>query len=259
MSTRKRPRKAPAKPANPFSGILFATLITVAALLASGHFAYRHFSQPGKLPLRVVEITGELSHVRHAAIEAEVASVIDGGFFTVDMQQVRAKVLAMPWVEEVSVRRVWPDTLRMHVIEQVPLAYWGDAALVNLHGEVFAPQGAVMPVDLPRLRGGNASAQKVVNFYLQLHSALLGSELNVSELQLNGRQEWEVFFSNGLVLMLGRDDPEARMADFLTVYPQMLANMPRVPERIDMRYEHGFAVQWQTQEALQGASLAGDS
>jgi cell division protein FtsQ len=228
-------------------------------LAASAHLGHRYLSQPGKLPLRVVEITGEFSHLKHTAIEAEVAAAIDGGFFTVDMQAVRDAVRAMPWVEEVSVRRVWPDTLRMHVIEQVPLAHWGAKALVNLRGEVFQSQGVAIHGELPRLRGKDERATEVVAFYLHLRSALVGSDLGVSDLGLNERQEWEVLFDNGLGLMLGEEDPEARMAEFLQVYPQLVANMSRVPERIDMRYEHGFAVRWQPLEAPQGESLAGDS
>jgi len=257
MSRRPRKKTAPAADRRP--GMLLVSLVAVFAFLASGHFAYRYLSQPGKLPLRVVEITGEFSHLRHAAIEAEVATAIDGGFFTVDMQKVRDAVRAMPWVEEVSVRRVWPDTLRMHVVEQIPLAHWGENALVNLHGEVFEPQVPAVYGQLPRLRGEKDSAPQVVNFYLQMRSALVGGDLVISELQLNGRHEWEVLFSNGLSLMLGRDDPESRAADFLQVYPRLLANAPRMPQRIDMRYEHGFAVRWQPQEALQGEALAGDS
>lgn len=239
--------------------LLLTAFMGFAALLASAHFGYRYLSQPGTLPLRVVEITGEFSHLEHAAIEAEVAAAIDGGFFTVDMQAVRDAVRAMPWVEEVSVRRVWPDTLRMHVIEQVPLAHWGDAALVNLRGEVFETQDAVLRRGLPRLSGGAGKAPEVVSFYLQLRSALVGGPLAVSELVLNARQEWEVKFNNGLALMLGSEQPEARIADFFKVYPQLLAHMSGIPQRIDMRYEHGFAVQWQSQDALPGESLAGDS
>jgi len=259
MSSAKRQRKAPAAGGKRRIEMLLVSLMAVTALLASGHFGYRYLSQPGKLPLRVVEITGEFSHLKHAQIEAAVAAAIDGGFFTVDMQVVRDAVREMPWVEEVSVRRVWPDTLRMNVVEQVPLAYWGRAGLVNFHGEVFEPGAATISGNLPRLGGKDSRAPEVVNFYLQLRSALVGSDLAVSEMQLNERQEWEVIFNNGLSLMLGRDDPQARLADFLAVYPKLQANVSRIPERIDMRYEHGFAVRWQPQVELQGESLAGDS
>ncbi len=255
----KRQQKKSTPPVDRRLGMLMLSLVAVSALLASGYVAHRYLSQPGKLPLRVVEITGEFSHLKHQAIEAKVATAIDGGFFTVDMQKVRDAVRGMPWVEEVSVRRVWPDTLRMHVVEQIPLAHWGEHALVNLQGEVFEPQVPAVYGQLPRLSGEKASAPQVVNFYLQMRSALIGGELVISELKQNRRHEWEVLFSNGLSLMLGRDDPEARAADFLQVYPRLLANVPRMPQRIDMRYEHGFAVRWQPQEALQGEALAGDS
>ena len=38
------------------------------------------------------------------------------------------------------------------------------------------------------------------------------------------------------------------MSQFLRVYPRLIADPARQPERVDMRYEHGFAVQWRESE-----------
>lgn len=258
MSAKSR-RRSSKPPQNNNRTLLPVLLLSAMAIGATGHFIYLYLSQPGRLPLRVVEINGELSHLQHAAIEERVATAIDGGFFAVDMLAVRDAVRAMPWVEEVSVRRVWPDTLRMHVTEQQPLARWGDDALVNLHGEVFRPRPMPRHSVLPLLRGRESNAPRVVDFYLHLYSALVGGELTVREVQLNERQEWQVEFGNGLSLMLGSGDVLARLGQFLQVYPQLRAQMPRVPERIDMRYEHGFAVSWQALPDGELQARAGNS
>jgi len=216
-------------------------VVLLAALLA----AYHYLSQPGRLPLRVVEVTGEFTYLDHAAIEKQVASAINGGFFDVDLQRIRREVSGMPWVEQVSVRRVWPDTLQMHVSEQVPIAYWNEDALLNLAGEIFRPQSMPELDSLPQLSGQDARAPQVVAFYLQLQARLMDESLRVDRIRLNPRGEWLVEFRNGLSLMLGREDIARRQQAFLDLYPQLLAKMPRRPERIDMRYEHGFAVRWQ--------------
>lgn len=248
------------KPAPHRGSLAIAGVLALLAFAASGHLVYRYLAQPGQLPLRVIEINGEFTNLQHAAVQARVLESIDGGFFTVNMQAVRDAVRGMPWVEEVSVRRVWPDTLRMHVTEQLPLARWNGEALVNLHGEVFRPGDPGDPGDLgdlqalPRLQGDDQLAPQVVGFYLRLRRSLVDVGLKVQRLQLNARQEWEVSFDSGLSLMLGNQQVATRLEDFLRVYPQLRGHMPRVAERIDMRYEHGFAVRWQAaaEDALAG-------
>jgi cell division protein FtsQ len=226
-----------------------SAVLLLLVLALGAQLMHRYLSQPGRLPLRVVEVTGQFNHLVRSEIERRVAKNIDGGFFTVDMARVRQAVLAMPWVAEVGVRRVWPDTLRMQVTEQMPLARWGDDALVNLHGEVFAPQPMPNVDALPQLQGDTRNAPAMVAFYLKLHALLVGSDLRIARLQQNPRSEFRVYFDNGLELVLGRERLVRRFEEFLKVYPQLAAYSEQAPKRIDMRYQHGFAVRWQQQTA----------
>lgn len=219
-------------------------LLPVFLLVGLSGGLYYYLERPGHLPLRVVEVTGEFTYLDQSAIEARVARALHGGFFDVDLQQIRARVAAMPWVEQVSVRRVWPDTLRMHVTEQVPLAYWNKKALVNLDGKVFRPASIPDLGSLPQLYGDDASAPQVVAFYLRLHAQLLPGALRIASAGRNPRGEWSVAFHNGLQLILGRENLIERQRAFLEVYPRLTVQLHRQAQRIDMRYEHGFAVRW---------------
>lgn len=242
-----KPRRAaqPASGSSHWQGWLLSLLV----LAGVAQLAHLYLTQPGRLPLRVVEVNGEFTHLVREQIEHRVADNIEGGFFTVDMARVRQAVLDMPWVAEVGVRRVWPDTLRMQVTEQLPLARWGEGALVNLHGEVFVPDSMPDSEGLALLSGAGERAPQMVTFYLKLRSQLVGSGLRIAELSLNPRQEWLVHFDDGLELVLGREHMARRFDDFMKVHPQLLAHSPQRPQRIDMRYEHGFAVRWQPQTA----------
>jgi len=244
-----------ASPPRSRSGICMG-LLSVSLLVALALAGWQALIRPDRLPVRRIEITGEFTHLRTVDIERRVAQVLDGGFLDLDMRQVRAAVMTLPWVEQVSVRRVWPDTLRMHVVEQVPLARWNEDALVNLRGQVFRPDPLPALDGLPRLRGEDGMAPEVVAFYLRLYTGALPEGLEIAELSRNRRSEWRVVFADGLELMLGREDLGARLAVFSRVYSQLVAHMGRRLRRIDMRYEHGFAVQWRPADGAQ-ASLAG--
>lgn len=220
-------------------------MLSVLAAAATGSAAaYQYLSQPGRLPLRVVEVKGEFRQLRSKQIQQRVVDAIDGGFFSCDMPRLRAALLAMPWVADVSIRRVWPDTLSMQVREEVPLARWGRASLINADAGVFTPDVLADFADLPRLSGPVGSESKVVGFYRVVAEAALTRELGIRALELDARRHWWMTFDGGLVLALGRDDVEHRLAQFLRVYPSLVAQPSRQPARIDMRYAHGFAVGW---------------
>lgn len=237
-----------------------AITVSVAGLLLSGVgslYAYHYLSQPGRLPLRVVEINGEFRHLDRVAVQRTVEDAIDGGFFTCDMPKLREAVMAMPWVAEVSIRRVWPDRLQMQVIEEVPLARWGDDALVNTGARVFRPQATDAYVDMVRLDGPEGSAPRVVAFLRRVAGLLEGRPLQLQKIELDERRHWWLYFADGLVVSLGREQVEHRLVQFLRVYPGLVAQPLRRPGRIDMRYTHGFAVRWREQNDSQTKSGPG--
>ncbi|MEJ2577286.1 MAG: cell division protein FtsQ/DivIB [Gammaproteobacteria bacterium] len=206
--------------------------------------AVDYVRDPRHLPLEIVRVTGELRHLDKARIESAVAEAIDGNFFTVDMVRIRDQVRGLPWVDRVSVRRQWPRTLVMEVTEQVPFARWGEGALVNARGEVFAPERAGAADGLVRLFGPAGSVQRVVGFYREAAAQLAAAGLAVRTLGLDERREWRVELDGGPVLLIGPDGERARLARFLHTYPLLVEDPARRPVRIDLRYPQGFAVTW---------------
>lgn len=219
-----------------------AAVVMVSASLTAG---YQYLSQPGRLPLRVVEVKGELQHLAHDEVSRVAGSVIDGGFFSCDMQKLRNAVLDIPWVDDVSIRRVWPDKLSMTVTEQVPVARWDEDGLINVRGEVFRPQSMAGHQSLVLLNGPAGSEQRVVAFLQTAVSATRARGLHIREIELDQRRHWWMRFDDSLTLSLGRDDRAQRLTQFLRVYPRLVADPQRRPERVDMRYAYGFAVRWQ--------------
>jgi cell division protein FtsQ len=230
-----------------------------AGVLAAGllGYTYHALTQPGRLPLRVVEINGNFNRLDRDDIRETVRGAMDGGFLTVDMAAVRRAVRAMPWVAEVSIRRVWPDRLQMHVTEEQPLARWGEDALINTGARVFRPKSLAGHEGMPRLRGPDGSETRVVDFYRAVAPSLAARGLQLQELALDERRHWWLHLNEDLVVSLGREHLEERLAQFLRVYPSLAADDARRPVRIDMRYAHGFAVRWQ-QRAPAEADAAHD-
>ena len=201
------------------------------------------------MPFRTVQFEGEFRHLSAKQLEEAVVGYVGVGFFNVDVEAVRAAVEAFPWVYRASIRRVWPDLLRVHVKEQQVLARWGNKGLINVYGEYFAPAAESFPQALPVLTGPMELLTQVVNQYLGMAKATRGVERKITQLTVDQRRAWVMTWDNGVELKLGRSDPYPRLLRFLRVYPDLLAAHGPGLRTVDLRYSNGFAAQWDAQVA----------
>jgi cell division protein FtsQ len=213
-------------------------LFTVAALLLLYTAAHYVVHLP-IFPLRDIQVTGEVAHVTHEQVEAVVTREIRGNFFTVDLVQARKAFEKLPWVRTVNVRRQWPDRLEFSVEEHRPLARWGTTALVSAQGEVFE---AAINTTLPILQGPDGTAPEVVSHYQDFERAIEPTGRHIVRIALSARRAWVLILDDGMVLELGRDYLESRLAGFVASYESTVARLPQRPNYVDLRYTNGFAV-----------------
>ncbi len=198
-------------------------------------------------PVQSVHIVGQLRHLQQEQLRQEVAPFASEGFFGMDVSVIQESLQRVPWVDQVSVRRVWPDQLTIEILEQQPVAYWGKTAFLNRRAEVFEPQQRVELPALPHLEGPEGYQERVLEMYQQLQGMLKTLKLGVATLRLDARRTWYVKLSNDLTVDIGRSNPLHRIARFVRVYPAILAAGSGQVLSVDLRYSNGFAVRWQQQ------------
>lgn len=223
---------------------LIGRLLIVIALLGAGGFALDYLLEPSRFPVRTVRLGGELAHVDAAEVRDIVLAHTSGGFLRVDVAGLRETIGALPWVREVAVRRVWPDLLEVDVREHRALAQWRAEALVSEEGVLFAPPRSQWPEGLPAFSGPDGSAAGLAQRYREVREILGPIGLTVMYLDLSERRALQLGLGNGLTVLLGRDDPLARLERFVLVYPKALEQHAAEIAQVDLRYTNGFAVAW---------------
>lgn len=220
-----------------------ALLMLSLLIVTAGWFAQR-LLEPDRFPLRHVHFQGELRYLDTTDLHGLAAGQLGENFFLLDLGSLRDRLLAHPWVEEVVLRRDWPDSLEVHLRERRPYAYWGEDALIDGAGRVFRPPVLPDGKGWPRLHGPRGQGAVVIAQYREFSALLTPLDLHIERLVQDQRGAWNAQLINGLALDLGRDEPDARLRRFVTLYPRVL--QPRLAELagVDLRYRNGVALRW---------------
>lgn len=160
-----------------------------------------------------------------------------------DIDALKARLRACPWVADATVRRALPDTLEVEIRERVPLALAEADGLYLMDGEgtlidLYGPRTAGF--DLPIVRGlaginGEARRERA-----QRAGALLRDldELaaEVSEVQVEETGDLRVVLRGaGEVLRMGAPPYRKKLMAFLALRGELAARCPRA-EYFDLRF-----------------------
>ncbi|MEI7917455.1 MAG: cell division protein FtsQ/DivIB [Methylophilaceae bacterium] len=190
-------------------------------------------------PLNEVRVEGDLKHVTREQVKMISSRYLQGNFFTVNLVKTRQAFEKLPWARNVSVRRRWPNRLEVVIEEHQELARWGNIALVNTHGELF--HGA-SDSDLPVFYGPGNGVKEVAEHYGSFNNLISPVKMSLTEVTLTPRRSWQITTSTGMVISLGREEMDQRLARFVKVYSKTYAGMKGDLSYVDLRYPSGFAV-----------------
>ncbi|NHF65248.1 cell division protein FtsQ/DivIB [Xanthomonas hortorum] len=193
-------------------------------------------------PLARLRVSGDFKRVPAEELRAVVLPYARSGFFAVKLQNAQDAIARLPWVESAQVRKRWPDVLEVRVTEHKPFARWGTDRMLSEQGRLFRTPPLLKDFKLPQLGGPDSKTQDVVALYNESRALFAPTGLDVERLEMDARGSWSLGLSNGVQIVIGRDDARARLQRFARVLPQ-LADPQRPIARADLRYTNGFTVE----------------
>lgn len=238
----------------------FAATILSALLLASS--AVYGASIGGQLPSAVQAVTARTGFAidqLHVAGHRETSEIdiidrleLDGWTSLVgfDASAARERIAQLPWVSDVSVRKVYPDALEVKVDERKPFAVWQHGkslSVVEESGNVIAEFSGGRLAALPLLVGMGAARDGVdfvnrVRGYPQIASRVKGY-IRVAE------RRWDLRLDNGITVRLPENDEANAIADLIAL-DRDTGILARDIVAIDMRFPDRLVVQL-TPEAVE--------
>lgn len=220
-------------------GNSFVLILLVLGITWGWHFIH----EPLRFPIEKVAVEGSFKHLNKIEVQQALTPLVTGNFFDVSGGAITKKLLQMPWVAQVTVRKVWPNKLEILVKEQQPVARFGQQGLLNAQGQLFTPPG-FLPNNLPQLDGPANNQKLILQSYWEINELLATLHLSVVELDLSARMSWHMVLSNGTAVTIGSIDPLKRLQRFVKVYPKIFGQNGANAEYVDLRYNNGIAVKW---------------
>lgn len=223
-------------------------LSVVIGAIAGVAWLYYLAMDANEVPLKRLVVQGDLQYLERAEVRDALAGEELGSFFSADVNNIRTRLEAQPWVEQASVRKEWPDILKVFLVEQKPIAHWNEAtrpnALVSAKGEVFEVDKSVIDVLLPKLNGPEHAVKETVEQYQQVHELLRINGHQVVVLTLSERFAVDVELLSGIRLRLGREGLLERVQRFIDLFPTIIRHKAKPIDYVDLRYDTGVAVAW---------------
>lgn len=222
-----------------FKILLFGTiLLSIIFMLNETRFS-RYF------PIKTVRVYG-VNRIDQQEVQALILPLVKHGFFAINVDYVRNRLLQMPWVANLNVRRIWPDKVEITVIERRAIANWNNDGLVSETGEVFSPKPETYPNNLPQFAGPAGKQLEMLKQFKQMNRILTPLHAKISYLELTPYETWKLKLDNGISMQVGHKDILTRLDHFVRVYPKIVGDQAALVDYIDLRYPNGVAVRWKT-------------
>jgi cell division protein FtsQ len=230
---------------------LFARLGILAATCgAIGIAAYDAVARNGALRVNDIRVSG-LSRLAPSDIEALISGVRRASILTVRLDDVRARLLESPWIEDANVRRVLPQAIELTVVERNPIGVArfpsglflidGSGAIVDRFGPKYADMNLPIvdgfeAMPRPGIRVEPARAHLATKLLRALgeHPDLLRrlSQVDVSD----DRNAVAMLEGDPALLHLGHERFAERLQAYLDMAPALRERVQAI-DYIDLRFE----------------------
>ena len=238
MILTKKPSDNKVRRKNRRRGILKTLFLLIVLGILLIHIKSKNF------PIRLVKIFATYEHVEPPMLQKIISPYLIKDFFQLNVFTIKRSLLEIPWIYDASIKKQWPDTMVIHIVEQTATMQWRENSLINSHGKIFTPPRRSFPAKLPRLTGPEHRALEIFRVCQQIILLLDPLDLAVEKLTLTPHHHWELLLNNGTVIYLKEQQPIKQIELLINLYRRITANHQNPPQTIDLRYSNGLAVKW---------------
>jgi cell division protein FtsQ len=192
-----------------------------------------------------------LVYASRSKVQRVFAADFDHSVFSVPLAERRRRLLAIDWVEDASVSRVWPDRLVVRIRERKPVAFVSfrsGVLLIDVHGVLLEPPAQAQfafPV-LAGVREDQTELQRRehVRAFLQVQEDMGFLAKDVSEVDTTDPENIRIVSQvehRVVTLLIGDGNYARRYQNFVNHYPEIKKRSPEA-KAFDLRLDDRITV-----------------
>jgi hypothetical protein len=221
--------------------LIVGLLIGIAVVLYN---IYQRILQQNLFPLKRVIIEEPLHYGDLREVSEILRNHHQRNLLHMDVALLADEMQRLDWVAKASVYKRWPDAVEVKLEERVPVVRWGGNAFLDNSGVLFSIPDNDKLRELATIYGPDGYEQQVLQYWHDIAPWLAARPLEIQQLTLDQRLVWHAELTNGLDVILGRDQLNERLKKLVIVNKKVIEPYHRYIEAIDLRYHDGFSVRW---------------
>ncbi len=175
--------------------------------------------------------------------------------FGLDVEKARARVAAMPWIQDVTIRKVYPDAIEVHLTERTPYAIWqhdGTLSVIEKSGAIIAPFAGTRHAALPLIVGKGATA--VAPDFIAKFAEFPALARRVTGYVRVADRRWDLRIDNMITVRLPESGEDAAIAELARMDGETRLLSADIVE-VDLRLADRVAVRLSPEAAETRAEL----
>lgn len=244
---------------NPFAALIVllsgvGTVLSIDQIMKSDYFTIKY-----------VELSSNLEESKSASVQRSIWRNVSGNFLTVDLDRIELRLEAMPGVYSSNIRRIWPDTLVATIVETNTIAeykatdkYYSDnkSIFVNLPPSQYLST-------VPILESTKRDQEIMLQIFVKSLPILQEAGLEPLKLSINSSGKWSLnlrdknYQASDFEVVIGQDNILKKISRLASSYDLKLRSKAAMIQRVDMRYESGFAIRWRDNAIKKSIHVAG--
>ena len=209
-----------------------------AALTGTETRVDRMFAARG-FAVRTITISGQERAVPDSIYHA--ISIQPGDpMLAVDPGAVRGRLLELPWIADAEVRRQFPDSVSVHLIEKRPFALWRSGSslwVIERSGAVITTADRDAFIHLPLLLGEGAPDAAAPLLDALAKRTAIPARLEAAE--RIGERRWDLHLAGGVIVRLPEEDWDRQLTELEKLIVEK-AVLERDVEVIDLRFPDNY-------------------
>lgn len=192
-----------------------------------------------------VNVRGDMIVWNAQDLEKQVAWVIGNGFYSADLNAVYDALINIPLIEDVQVRKRWPNYIEITVSEDIPMAVWNGSHLIGANGELMAIPEHLNVDYLTAVSGSSEYLASSIKKFRTIQQAMDIKDIKIEQLTVSNTGSLSMKLSNHWQVQIGRIELEQRALRL----KKLIAGLPSNDiSAVDLRYGKGAAIDWREEQ-----------